>query len=244
MSFDAYLAAQQGNVEQNRRLAEFVRLVVPVGDLYDLAVTLIPPTAAAHFGQLLLVCHKAFMSSATLTLRALPGDGVAITRRALEAARLALAVKYDKGNLQRWLSFEQRMARGRARRRGEKQRLEIEIKYPANHALCEQLGLRMAMHSDSAVHFTPEILGQQSWHVDREVGTVRLNHFVEGVQVIKAAVAGIAVDHMLCLQAFDECYDGVFGRDARWGSQVEGIRAAGRELALPLTEQQQRDESR
>ena len=119
MSFDRYLAAQQSKLEQIRRLPHFTDLVEPVHGLYEQAATLIPTTALVIFGRLFLLSDQNLMSAATLTLRALPDDAAAVTRRALEAARLALAIKHDRANLDRWIAFEERMARWKRRDEGE-----------------------------------------------------------------------------------------------------------------------------
>src|SRR6185503_18700443 len=74
VSFDTYLAAQQRNIEQLQRMPQFRELVLPMHDLYELAVALVPPTTAPYFGRLLLLSHSNFLSAATLALRALPDD--------------------------------------------------------------------------------------------------------------------------------------------------------------------------
>jgi hypothetical protein len=63
------------------------------------------------FAQCFFVCHRTFLSAATATGSGLPEDGEAITRRALEAARMCLAIKVDPANLEAWLSAEKRLER-------------------------------------------------------------------------------------------------------------------------------------
>jgi hypothetical protein len=140
MSFDSYLAPQQSNVDQVRQLPHFTQLAEPVHALYARSAGLVPKTADAIFGRLFLLSHRNLLSAATLVLRKLPDDAAAVTRRALETARIALAIKYDPTNLQRWLSLEQRMARWDRRQKGEKRRdLHLGLTYPPGNRICEEL---------------------------------------------------------------------------------------------------------
>src|SRR5258706_7986596 len=107
LSFDEYFRAQQGNLDQIRRLPHFIRLIEPVAALYDLSIdTLAPDKTYPLYAKLFLVCQKALMSGAALIARGQPDDSAGVTRRAIEAACLARAIKHDKANLNEWLSFE------------------------------------------------------------------------------------------------------------------------------------------
>lgn len=64
-----------------------------------------------------LICHRALLSAATSTGRGHPEDGAAITRGALEAAKVALAITGDAGNLEEWRALATRT--GRWEDRGE-----------------------------------------------------------------------------------------------------------------------------
>jgi hypothetical protein len=173
------------------------------------------------------------MSAATLILRALPDDAAAVTRRALEAARIAQAIKHDGTNLRRWIAFEKRMARWKRRNEGEiPKTLHLGLIYPPGNRICEQLGRQEGILSDAAVHFTPEFFEQQAWHTaDTPNPTVHLNYFIDDPRLIEQGLLSLAAHHFLCLQAFDECYAGAFSRDASWIGAVQVIREAGRRLA-------------
>ena len=58
MSFNNYFVAQQGNLDQIRRLRHFVYLIEPVSSLYELSLdTLTPDKANPLYGKLFLVCQ-------------------------------------------------------------------------------------------------------------------------------------------------------------------------------------------
>src|SRR5262249_46821856 len=160
---------------------------------YEGAVALVPTTAPVIFGRLFLLSHQNFMSAASLTLRAQPNDAAAVTRRALEGARLALAIKHDKANLERWIAFEKRMSRWPQRTEGKTpQPFRPELTYPPQNAICEQLGRLVGMLSDGAAHFTPEFFDQQAWRRDLTPNpTVRLGFFSEDQHTIEQGLAGL-----------------------------------------------------
>lgn len=177
MTFREYFEAQQANLDQLRRLPEYIQLLLPLESLYRQATELIPADAAAIFGRLLLLSHRSFLSAGALALRGLPDDAEAITRRAVEAARFALAFKHDAATIERWLAAEARMERWRRRQANEppdRDSLRLGVKYPTDE-ITETLGKLLGMLSDSAVHFTPEFLDRQSWKkVDSGGETVQL----------------------------------------------------------------------
>lgn len=61
MSFGEYFDAEADHVRQISPLPVFVKLIVPLDDLYRLSLDLVPRNSKPHFGRFLLVCHKAFM---------------------------------------------------------------------------------------------------------------------------------------------------------------------------------------
>jgi hypothetical protein len=184
----------------------------------------------------LLLSHRSFLSAGAQALRALPDDAETLTRRPLEAARLALAFKHDPANIERWLAVEQRTKRWRRRLANEapdRDGLRLGIKYPTD-AISEQLGKLLGMLSDSAVHFTPEFLDRQSWGKDDQGGEtieLRLGYFTEDHPSVEAGLSHLAADHFLCLKPFDVCFDHAFSRDNRCRMLLEQTRAAGSELA-------------
>src|SRR5215470_4964918 len=72
------------------------------------------------FRKCFVLCHWAMLAAATNTASGLPKIGPAITRRALEAAKVCLAIKAHPDNFDEWKAFEQRSARWSARASGKK----------------------------------------------------------------------------------------------------------------------------
>ena len=100
-------------------------------------------------------------SAASSIARGTPLDAAAASRRALEGARTALAIKLDGKNAERWEAFEERLARWNARQGDDKPpRLRIEYDALQGDALAEKLAVLIGILSDGAVHFTPEYLSR------------------------------------------------------------------------------------
>lgn len=100
MRFDEYLAAQQSNLEQIRRLRHF-ELSGRLDNLYECSADAVPPNAPGHYARFLLICDKAFNSAAAMIGRGQPEESAGVTRRAIEVACLARAIKHDRANFQR-----------------------------------------------------------------------------------------------------------------------------------------------
>src|SRR5262249_54047405 len=143
-----------------------------------------------------LVCHKALMSAAALIALGQPDDSAGVTRRAIEAACLARAIKHDKANLNRWLSYEKRLARWNAREKGLKpQPISPKVVDPPHHKTVEWLRGQLGVLSDGAVHFTPEFFDQQDWRIEDKGGeTVKLSlqYFEPSQQRIEQALIALA----------------------------------------------------
>lgn len=109
--------------------------------------------------RLFLVCHQAFYSAASSLARGVPLDAAAASRRALEAARTALAIKINPQNADKWIAYEERLDRWKARQADQKPP-KLDVKYEAlkGDPLAEKLARSIGNLSDAAVHFTPEFL--------------------------------------------------------------------------------------
>jgi hypothetical protein len=94
----SYLEAQDHNLAELRRLPEF-KYVERIHDLYDRSFALRPRDPDVRSLQLFIVCHGALLSAAATIGRALPDDTFALTRRAIEAAALAVANQGRSGKL-------------------------------------------------------------------------------------------------------------------------------------------------
>lgn len=238
MSFPDYFAAQQRNLEQISRLPYFHLLMEPVDQLYELSVKLVPPAISPVFGRLLLTCHKSFLAAASIIARGQPAESAGITRRAIEAACLARAIKHDKTNMKRWLAYEERLARWTARQQGSKPRYKPpRIVDPPGHEGVAWLRKHIGIISDTAVHFTPEFLDSEDWHEEEGPTTValRLRYFEPSQHVIEREIWLLAGVHTRIVDLFDECFDGAFQRSTDWVTARAALGRNGQGLARPFT---------
>src|SRR5689334_22089384 len=101
------------------------QLIETVDTLYRVGWSKAPfPISTAEEDHLLrmsyLICHRALDAAATAAGSGQPEDAAAITRRALEAAQVCLAIKADRSNFAEWKSIEIRQDRWKVRVAGEK----------------------------------------------------------------------------------------------------------------------------
>lgn len=230
MSIQDYIAAQRANISSISQLPHFSILGDLTDRLYDRAIGVVPKSSNPQFGKLLLVCHRSLLSALTLIGQAQPDDAAPVSRRAIEAARLALAVKRNPKNALIWAAYEQRMERWKARNRGEKPKpLTPKLDLPHNHPILSELDKQLGILSDSSVHFTPEYFGSQHWiHSDSRI---ELRYFVSDQRTIECNLVTLIGIHASILRVFDECLDGSFFADNEWKEMWLQLEAAGRPLA-------------
>jgi hypothetical protein len=190
--------------------------------MYQLAIAGAPSGISPFFGQILLICHKSFLAAATLIGQAQPDDAGPITRRAIEAVRLAAALKDDPTIAEKWVAHETRTERWQARREGTKPpRLHVEI--PVKHPLVKELMESWGMLSDSDVHFTPEYLISQQWKEEED--SLFLQYFSGDQDTIERAVIHLLGAHMMMLRVLDDCMEGAISRNAQWVQVSKEIHA-------------------
>jgi hypothetical protein len=186
----------------------------------------------------LLICHKAYLSAAALIGRRQPDDAGSITRRAIEAACLSLAITHDPANVARWVAREERVARWRARLENLKpSHLADDIAYPRNHPLFTALRARLGYFSDAMVHFTPELVHTQHWAVQASDTSlaIALDVFEPSPQVIDIELLGLIETHLIILDVFDGCFGGAFAKDGSWRDRRADISHRLAELAKPFS---------
>lgn len=190
------------------------QLIEALEELYRLAYLKAPfPKTGREKDDFLhmcfLVCHRALLSAATSTGSGLPEDGAAITRRALEAAKAALAIKANPANFDVWKSTEARKGRWEKRLRNEKPKtFRCLYKDVSSEPLYEDLQTMIAALSDFSVHFTPEHVGQYLWQQDRlPDGTTEKSFGLDEDAVAKEFLM-LADQHRLIIRVFDRCLDG------------------------------------
>jgi hypothetical protein len=233
-NLDSYVQAQLQNWSQTRRLPHVAEVIIPLDELYQVSRNLIPPSSPPTYGRFLLLCHKAFLAAATTIGRCQPDDAAGVTRRAIEIATIAAAMKADPANVDKWLAFEERMARWAERDRGERPRpFHPDIRFPSA-PLVERLRAHLGMLSDASVHFTPEYLDSQRWWIEDKGAptvTLYLPYFTGDQRTIEREFLFLGTVHADVLDLFDECFDGVFHRDSEWLRRRGAIEKRGRELS-------------
>ncbi len=167
----------------------------------------------ALFGRFILVCDKAMRSASLLIMGRQPEDSAAITRRALEAAKTALAIKLNNVNAVNWLRYEDRKKRWDARLSKEKPKfLKITYENLKGDPLIDQIDELIAVLSDSSVHFTPEFYDALDWEAHGNADGVGmqifLNYFQPDDREIERHYLQLASAHGLIWKAFDRCLDG------------------------------------
>jgi hypothetical protein len=85
--------------------------------MYDSAAATASKQCSPTLVKLLMLTHREFLVAASQIQRGLPFDSHANTRRAVEIAKVALAVKRNRANIEQWLKTEVRQRRWDARQR-------------------------------------------------------------------------------------------------------------------------------
>lgn len=197
-------------------------LIASVDDLYRVAQAKAPfPKTGTERDNLLQmcfsICHRALLSAATSIGSGLPEDGAAITRRALEGAKVALAISVDAGNLKEWRALAKRMGRWQNRSKGVKPNggpVNPQYKGLTVEPLYEDLQTVIAVLSDFTVHFTPEHVLGYEW--ERMTNKDRTTNLAFGVDedAFPKGLLMLADQHRLILRVFDRCLDGKLYGDA------------------------------
>jgi hypothetical protein len=235
-SIDSYLDTDQENLDRLRVLLPEFRVLMPlIHELYDRSQELIPPDdpASVALGRTVLICHKSFLAAAAAIARRHPDDAGPLTRRAIEAASVAVAINHDPQNLERWTAAEERLARWNARHKGKRPaRLRpLGIRYP-EHPVLEELRRYEGILSDAFVHFTPEFIAGQTWrqtdHGERVI--VELIFLEANQRVIERELLVLAAIHHRILGLVDECCRGAFSRDSQWSAASEQLAHRGAAL--------------
>jgi len=211
---DEFIKAQIANLEIGRRNRFFEHLIPAADAAYRAAISCVPRDATPMFGRITLIGHKALLSAAVLIAKLLPEDSVGITRRALEAARFALAMKINPENAFEWTAYQQRHDRWLQRQQGQKPQPFtphfIDVRDDAQY---DEIGRLLGILSDASVHFTPEFYTSLNWQVRRTSetdGEIHLEYFQNSVRDVERHFMTLGVAHTTILMVLDRCYDGRF----------------------------------
>lgn len=229
MPINEYFQTQQSNLRQISETAPFSSLFPALDDLYISAFKLLPGTHSRLSALILLICHRSLLSAAALIGQGQSQDAGPITRRAIEAACFAAAVKTNPKLAKGWIEARDRLERWIDRAAGKKpkalKRTTPDID-PAVRPRVDHLMGMLGVLSDTDAHFTPEFLAGIAW--DDRCGSTFLNYFDKEPQV-RVVVFTSAV-HLSILEILDWCFDGAFQSGAAdWQVRLnrvaeEGIR--------------------
>ena len=216
---DEFIECQRATLDQIRQWPHFRDLIGAADAVYRWPMSAAPQTnAPAIFARILLICHKSLLSAATLIARGQPEDSTGITRRALEAAQVALAIKINDANAQEWTAYQERHDRWLKRQQNERPRpFRVRFADVRGDALMERIGTHLGILSDASVHFTPEFYSSLDWEVRRTSdgnGEIFLNYFRKSRREIEFQFIQLSTAHLTILEALDRCYDGRFRQDA------------------------------
>jgi hypothetical protein len=220
MSLSDFMAAQSKNAAALATTPHFASLVPLVDRMYDAAAQLAAPEHSPTLVKLLMVCHREFLVAAGQIIRGLPFDSHANTRRAVEVAKVALAIKRNRANVQEWLKEDLRQRRWSAREEGKKPERLPSVRFPEldNDPLMQDLQQYFGIASDTFVHFTPEFFALQEFSEtpdgDGNV-SIGLNYITSNREILlhAAMLCGL---HVRILRVFDAVFDGVLSGDAGW----------------------------
>jgi hypothetical protein len=235
MSLFDYIEGQRMNLDTIRESPYFSQLCFLTDRLYRVGIRLLREDTPVTFGKLVLLSHKSFLAAATLIAQAQPDDAAPITRRAIEIARLALALKADPENAKRWVAAEARQQRWQERHEGKRPSRVLNIQYknlPQNQHL-DRLNRLFGILSDSKVHFTPEYFGMQDWRIELhgEKGSLFHSYFDGDKRSIDSAFLLLNSVHLLVLRVFDDCLDQAFSSDKGWQLDIATFGQVSLELA-------------
>ena len=220
MSIDGYIDAQRRNIDSIKNLPQFSILGSLVNQFYGISCDSVPKDSPPRFGKCLILCHRSFLAGIILIGQGQPEDAAPITRRAVEIGKLCLGLKFKPQNIEKWLDYEKRMKRWKAREEGTRppRYSTPKIDLPKNHKILNELNTFLGVLSDSYVHFTPEFDESQNWRVTSGEESVYfyLNYFTSDQKTIERELIRLAEAHGYLILIFDECLSGALRKDRGW----------------------------
>jgi hypothetical protein len=237
MSLKDFGNAALDNLRGGMKTVYFTKLCGALDEYYRGAIRALHPNdTPLFFGRTLLICDKAFRSGACLIASCQPEDSVAITRRAIEAAKTALAVKLNVGNVQNWLAEHERIERWAARLSNEKPKFfKVELEGIKGDPLIADLDKFLGILSDAYVHFTPEFYSALAWRKEGNAegtgGRMYLNYFHTHDREIERHYLMLSAIHAVILNAFDRCADGRITRNGECSKSINRFWAIQRNLS-------------
>jgi hypothetical protein len=209
----SFLWEQERHLHRNLPSPQFSAFVPVIEGAYEAAR--FPEPLDLFVWQLFGVCHRALLLAVSIIARGAPDAASGSTRRALEAARLAFAVKYRPENATAWAAYDERRARWTARDEQRKPPpVSPKLILPPSHPLLEEVGKWIGMLSDSWVHLTPESLGDHE--LQQKPGMVLHPFFQTDRDELDRALRSTVASHVLVHKLFNEALGGAFTRQPVW----------------------------
>ena len=225
----SFLEAELQHLHVSLSTPHFRELIPPMHVAYNAGWEAVPKGTDLLVGQLLLLCHRAFLVAVSIIARAHPDDAAGTTRRAIEVAKFAFAVCHDPENLNRWLAYKERTERWEARHQGQKpKRFAVHLNVPRPHELLDQLDSLLGIESDAAVHFTPEYIN--NYDFERRADHGFFSYFVTDRDHIERTLRGCVATHIIILRTFNEALKGAFQHSQPWCQAMQDIHTAGLRL--------------
>jgi hypothetical protein len=203
---------------------------------YEAAIQCVPSDGyPVIFGRFLLMCHKHMLSAANLIAACLPEDSVGITRRAVEAAKVASAIRLNDANADAWLSYQERNDRWLKRQSKAKPKaFHVSYENLKGDKYTEALDNFIGMLSDAYVHFTPEYYSTLGWEVrvcdEDPGGQIFLNYFQQNIREIERHLLLLIAIHGTIMNAFDRCFDGYIYRQPIFKRAMDDMWSAAKPL--------------
>lgn len=218
-----YLAGQFNRTSLFLRNEDFSQVISSIASAYDFAISEFCGGTMTG-ARLLLVCCQAFYSSVSCIARGTPWDSAGPSRRALEAARTALAVAKDPENLQKWTAFQERLARWEIRMDGGKPpSLKIQYSVLEANKLEQKMATLIGILSDASVHFTPEFSSRLNYKHDQSGKFIYLEFLEERVDEQAREIKLLSAIHLTILRAFDQCCGGALARSSGCREAMQDI---------------------
>jgi hypothetical protein len=222
---DEFIRGQRANLDQVRPSPLFRELIGALDAGYHAAVDCLPKDGVPIiFGRILLICHKSMLSAATLVAQGQPEDSTGVTRRALEAAKVALAIKINDANALQWTAYQERHDRWLRRQQNQRPGpFAVQFSDVRGDALMERINTQIGILSDASVHFTPEFYSSLDWEVNRTTdgqGEIYLNYFQRSQREIERQLIALSAAHLTILDVLNRCCDGRFQEDEHCREQL------------------------
>jgi hypothetical protein len=188
--------------------------------MYDTAGILASKKHSHTLVRLMMICRREFLTAQSQVIRGLPLDAHANTRRAVEAAKVALAVKRNRANAEEWLKTDVRQRRWDARQQGQKPEHLPSARFPEldQEPLLAYLQQYYGMASDMYIHFTPEYLGRQTFTQTPQsdgIVFVELAYIADEREMLFTAISQCSA-HAHILLVFNEVFENVMTNDPGW----------------------------